>query len=133
MRAMFLSGLFNQPIGAWDVSAVTDMGYMFASASTNQQRAFFDQDIGAWNVSNVTDMEGMFGAVGAGNSQRANFNNGGSATIGAWDVSRVTTCAHVPLGRQQQRQSLPSLQSADRGLERRECHNHATCSALPPN
>lgn len=90
MRAMFLSGLFNQPIGAWDVSAVTDMAYMFASASTNQQRAFFDQDIGAWNVSNVTDMEGMFGAVGAGNSQRANFNNGGSATIGAWDVSRVT-------------------------------------------
>ena len=90
MRAMFLSGLFNQPIGGWDVSAVTDMAYMFASASTNQQRAFFDQDIGAWNVSSVTDMEGMFGAVGAGNSQRANFNNGGSATIGAWDASRVT-------------------------------------------
>jgi surface protein len=90
MRAMFLSGLFNQPIGGWDVRSVRDMGFMFASASTNQQRAFFDQDIGAWDVSNVTDMEAMFGAVGAGNSQRANFNNGGSPSIAAWDVSNVT-------------------------------------------
>lgn len=90
MRAMFVSGLFNQPIGAWDVRAVTDMAFMFASASTNQQRAFFNQDIGAWDVSNVTDMEAMFGAVGAGNSQRAEFNNGGSGSIAAWDVSRVT-------------------------------------------
>jgi hypothetical protein len=90
MRAMFLSGLFNQPIGGWDVRSVRDMGFMFASASTNQQRAFFDQDIGAWDVSNVTDMEAMFGAVGAGNSQRANFNNGGSPSIAAWNVSNVT-------------------------------------------
>lgn len=89
MRAMFLSGLFNQPIGAWVVSSATDMAFMFASASTNQQRAFFDQDISAWDVSNVTDMEAMFGAVGAGHSQRAEFNNGGSPAIGGWDVSNV--------------------------------------------
>ena len=90
MRAMFLSGLFNQPIGAWVVSSATDMAFMFASASTNQQRAFFDQDISAWDVSNVTDMEAMFGAVGAGHSQRVEFNNGGSPAIGGWDVSNVT-------------------------------------------
>jgi len=90
MANMFRSCPFNQPIGSWDVSSVRDMGFMFASASTNQQRAFFDQDIGAWDVSNVTDMEAMFGAVGAGNSQRSDFNNGGSPSIAAWDVSNVT-------------------------------------------
>ena len=90
MQGMFRSGLFNKPIGTWDVSGVTDMAFMFASVSTNAQRAFFDQGIGGWDVSNVITMEAMFGAVGAGNSQRANFNNGGSPSIAAWNVSNVT-------------------------------------------
>ena len=45
------------PIGKWDVSAVTDMSFMFqqyASASA------FDQDISAWNVATVTNMRYMF-------------------------------------------------------------------------
>jgi hypothetical protein len=66
------------------------MAFIFASVSTNAQRAFFDQDIGGWNVSNVITMEAMFGAVGAGHSQRSDFNNGGSPSIAAWDVSNVT-------------------------------------------
>jgi len=46
-------------------------------------------------VSSVTDMEAMFGAIGAGSDQRADFNNGGNAAIGAWDVSSVTTMARM--------------------------------------
>ena len=45
---------FNQPIGNWNVSNVTDMSGMFFSASQ------FNQSIGNWNVSNVTNMSYMF-------------------------------------------------------------------------
>ena len=45
---------FNQPIGDWDVSAVTDMDDMFSSART------FNQAIGDWDVSVVTNMSSMF-------------------------------------------------------------------------
>jgi surface protein len=45
---------FNQPIGDWDVSNVTNMEYMLSGCSN------FNQDISTWDVSNVTNMEGMF-------------------------------------------------------------------------
>ena len=45
---------FNQPIGNWDVSNVTNMFSMFSNA------AAFNQPIGDWNVSNVTNMAYMF-------------------------------------------------------------------------
>ena len=48
---------FNQPIGNWDVSSVTDMSSMFYNASS------FDQPLGNWNVSNVILMENMFYGV----------------------------------------------------------------------
>ena len=52
MEAMFENATaFNQPIGNWDVSNVTDMS-MFCSP--------FNQDISSWDVSNVTDMEVCF-------------------------------------------------------------------------
>jgi uncharacterized repeat protein (TIGR02543 family) len=41
-------------MGSWDVSAVTDMSYMFYYALA------FDQDLGGWDVRNVADMTGMF-------------------------------------------------------------------------
>ena len=65
---------FNQAIGQWNVSQVTDMREMFRNA------AAFNQDIGQWNVSQVTDMYGMF-------QDAAAFNQ----DIGQWDVSQVTT------------------------------------------
>jgi len=45
---------FNQDIGSWDVSKVTNMSYMFSNATS------FNSDISDWNVSNVTDMSYMF-------------------------------------------------------------------------
>ena len=51
MEGMFNGArTFNQPIGDWDVSKVTNMGAMFKGAST------FNQPIGYWDVSKVTNM-----------------------------------------------------------------------------
>ena len=45
---------FNQDIGNWNTSNVTDMSRMFYNALK------FNQDISKWNTSNVTDMSDMF-------------------------------------------------------------------------
>ncbi|MDC0189548.1 BspA family leucine-rich repeat surface protein, partial [Flavobacteriales bacterium] len=73
MIAMFSADNFNQDIGDWDVSNVTNMSLMFAGAGN------FNQDIGNWDVSNVTQMEGVF-------ALSESFNQ----DIGNWDVSNVT-------------------------------------------
>ena len=58
MNRMFnCSTDFNQPIGNWDVSSVTDMYGMFSDAT------HFNQDIGNWDVSNVETMARMFEAT----------------------------------------------------------------------
>ena len=44
---------FNQPIGDWDVSNVTDMSQCLETSS-------FNQPIGDWDVSNVTNMNVCF-------------------------------------------------------------------------
>merc|ERR1712224_487649 len=63
---------FNGDLSKWDVSKVTNMGYMFISASS------FNADISKWDVSKVTRMESMFFAA-------SSFNR----DISKWDVSRV--------------------------------------------
>jgi surface protein len=70
-------GNLNEDISCWDVSNVTDMQHMFYGASA------FNQDIGRWNVSNVENMNYMFGRWQWWGT--AFFNH----YIGDWDVSKV--------------------------------------------
>ena len=76
-RMFYDTELFNEDIGAWDVSSVTGMSSMFAFAK------IFNKDIGSWDVSSVTNMESIFEN---GFFLSDTFNQ----DIGSWDVSSVT-------------------------------------------
>lgn len=78
---------FNQPIGNWDVSSVTDMSNMFFASE-------FNQPIGNWDVSSVTDMSYMFAGrmymIGS-QPQFFYYHTPFDHPIDSWDVSSVTT------------------------------------------
>ena len=63
---------FNQPIGSWNTSNVTNMERMFSRATS------FNQDISTWNVSSVTNMGNMF-------SVASSFDY----PLGDWNISNV--------------------------------------------
>ena len=67
---------FNQDIGAWDVSKVTNMDQMFVNASVFNNGG--SSDINNWNTSNVTTFNSAF--------QNSAFNQ----NIGSWNVSSAT-------------------------------------------
>jgi surface protein len=48
-RLFFQENLFNEDIGNWDVSKVTDMRSIFVKATS------FNQDLSPWNVDNVAN------------------------------------------------------------------------------
>ncbi|EFI33177.1 lipoprotein [Desulfonatronospira thiodismutans ASO3-1] len=75
MSELFAGTDFDEDIGHWDVSNVTDMSYMFYNAYNFNNGG--SGSIDEWNVSKVTDMSGMF--------QNSNLRQ----DIGSWDVSSV--------------------------------------------
>ena len=86
MTQMFYNTpLFNQDISSWDVSSVERMDLMFYAPTdpiTGNRSSAFNQNIGGWDVSSVNYMRSMFAGC-------SSFNNGGSDSIGNWDVSNV--------------------------------------------
>ena len=139
MVYMFSGATFNQDIGNWDVSNVTNMAYMFYDAT-------FNQPIGNWDVSNVTDMRGMFQNSQAFNQPIGNWDvsnvtymrfmfSGTSFNqpIGDWDVSSVTDMGYMFYGATAFNQDLSSW-SVDGVTECNNFSDNATSWTLPqPN
>jgi surface protein len=124
MSLLFSTITFNQPIGNWDVSNVTDMFRMFSLGNTDDDErrplnnfnqpignwdvskvenmgemfawSSFHQPIGDWNVSSVTNMNGMF-------INNLSFNQ----PIENWDVSNVKDMGRMFMG-------LPAHDHADK-------------------
>ena len=65
-------------MSTWDVSAVTDMTYLF------EDRVLFDHDISAWDTSSVTTMYAMF-------YHAETFNQ----PIGGWNVSALEDASYL--------------------------------------
>ena len=79
MSGMFATATeFNQPLNNWDVSHVTNMQGMFAEAVK------FNQPLNNWVVSSVTNMSGTFVAA-------MKFNQ----NINSWNVSNVTDMSNM--------------------------------------
>jgi len=60
---------FNQNIGSWDVSNVTDMSYMF------QKTNLFNQDLSSWDVNGVTSCSGFSQDASLTDTNTPNFTN----------------------------------------------------------
>ena len=72
------ASLANPDVSEWDVSQVTNMGYMFQGASSA------NPDVSEWDVSQVTDMGYMFYDASSAHPE-----------VSGWDVSQVTSMRYM--------------------------------------
>ena len=72
---------FNGDIGGWNTAQVTDMSAMFAGATS------FNQDISGWNTAQVTNMNVMF-------ARATSFDQ----NIGNWNTEQVTDMDYMFAG-----------------------------------
>ena len=82
---MFSKTAFNQPIGNWNVSEITNMSGVFQDCSE------FNQDLSNWNTAKVSNMGSMF-------RDAVKFNNGLASGIAGnmlWNTSKVTTASFM--------------------------------------
>lgn len=83
LSSMFYSSNFNNSsIGNWNISNVTNTGYMFYNSK-------FNQNIGNWNTSNVVNMSNMFG------SQQWYFDGIFNQNISSWNVAKVNDMTYM--------------------------------------
>ena len=77
---------FNQNISNWDTSKVTDMSFMFYNSKDDKRYEIkeFNQDISSWDTSRVQNMRAMF-------YQADKFNQ----DISSWDTSRVEDMSYM--------------------------------------
>ena len=123
MAYMLAGTNFNQPIGAWDVSNVTDMNNMFRASSQFNNGG--NPNISNWDVSKVVNFSYMFYAASGFNQPLSGWTLNSvssinmtqmfrSATvfnqdIGAWDVSKVTNMSYMFAGRNFNNGGSPSI------------------------
>ena len=89
-------------INTWDVSGITDFGYLFMSKSS------FNSDISGWDVSNATTFEQCFSGCSAFNQD-----------IGDWDVSNASNFNYMFAGASSFNQNISSW-----NVGARVGHNH---------
>lgn len=104
LRAAFYdSSVFNDDIGSWDVSNVSNMTSMFYNSSSFNNGG--SSSIGNWDVSSVTNFSDMFWGASSFNQPIGNWNFDNVATvtvtqmfrdassfnqdIGSWDASKM--------------------------------------------
>ena len=84
---MFGVSSFDQDIGDWDVSNVTNFSWMFAENSS------FNQDISNWDVSNGTNFYSMFIRASSFNQNLSLWDVNNSANLG--NMFEATLAARI--------------------------------------
>ena len=129
---------FNQNIGAWNISNVTDFSWMFSNATAFNNGGSDDIDNWTFSTTSNINMSGMFGGtnttlsckfnryIGSWNTERVTNmssmfanNTAFNQDIGAWNVSNVTNFTNFMAGKSAANYSAANLDSIYNGWSSR--------------